>query len=281
MGCRRDRQDRGALRRGPAPYRRRGGGGLFARPRPGRGLRGDGTDLPRAHDDFDAFLADATVDAVYIASPNTAHLDQALGAIDAGKPVMIEKPVATTAADARAMAKAAEAAGVFCMEALWTRFLPAVRRASEILDSGRHRRARPGRGDAGIQARFRSGKPALRSGARRRRAARSRCLSDLGGDNAAGRGQARLGRLESGADRCRHGGPAGARLRRRAREIWTSFGGELENTVVIHGTKGLLRIDRHFLRAQSVTVWTGRWKRFPRRRALPDGSAGGCRRAGA
>ena len=38
-------------------------------------------------------------------------------------------------------------------------------------------------------------------------------------------------------------------------EVAASFGGELENTVVIHGTKGVLRIDRHFLRTQSVTVW--------------------------
>jgi predicted dehydrogenase len=64
------------------------------------------------------------VDAVYVASPVSEHATHALAAIAAGRPVLVEKPFAMTAAEAATVAAAAEAAGVFCMEALWTRFLP-------------------------------------------------------------------------------------------------------------------------------------------------------------
>uniref|UniRef100_UPI002FC7EC55 Gfo/Idh/MocA family protein n=1 Tax=Bosea sp. (in: a-proteobacteria) TaxID=1871050 RepID=UPI002FC7EC55 len=83
---------------------------------------GDGS----AYDDLDAFLADPSLDAVYIATPNNLHAPQALAAIAAGKPVLIEKPIALSAADAEAIAAAASARGVFAMEAMWSRFLPAV-----------------------------------------------------------------------------------------------------------------------------------------------------------
>lgn len=64
------------------------------------------------------------VDAVYIATPANLHAEHALAAIQAGTPVLLEKPFATTAEDAQRIAEAAQTAGVFCMEALWTRFLP-------------------------------------------------------------------------------------------------------------------------------------------------------------
>jgi predicted dehydrogenase len=71
-------------------------------------------------------LATPQVDACYIATPPTSHREQALAALGAGKPVLIEKPLAASAADARAIAEAARAAGVFAMEGIWTRFVPAM-----------------------------------------------------------------------------------------------------------------------------------------------------------
>jgi predicted dehydrogenase len=82
---------------------------------------------------LDELLADQTIDAVYIATPNSVHAKQALAAIKAGKPVLVEKPLATTSADARRVADAAQAAGVFVMEAMWTRFLPAMQAARDII----------------------------------------------------------------------------------------------------------------------------------------------------
>jgi predicted dehydrogenase len=89
-----------------------------------------------AFSDVDTMLRAGGIDAVYVASPNTLHLPHALAAIAAGKAVLCEKPLAGTAAEARQMAEAAQAAGVFFMEAMWTRFLPAVVEARRLVGSG-------------------------------------------------------------------------------------------------------------------------------------------------
>ena len=74
-----------------------------------------------SHDDL---FADPEVDVVYIAVPHTGHVRLALDAIAAGKHVLVEKPMATSAADAKLVVDAARAAGVFVMEALWAKYLP-------------------------------------------------------------------------------------------------------------------------------------------------------------
>ena len=66
------------------------------------------------------------VDAFYIASPPSAHRDHAIACLSAGKAVLVEKPFAASRSDAEAIAAAARSAGVFCMEGMWTRFLPLV-----------------------------------------------------------------------------------------------------------------------------------------------------------
>lgn len=80
--------------------------------------------VPRAHGSYEDLLADSDVDIVYISTRQHTHKDNALQAIAAGKHVLIEKPIATLPADARAIRDAARAAGVFAMEALWTTYLP-------------------------------------------------------------------------------------------------------------------------------------------------------------
>lgn len=82
----------------------------------------------------DAVTAD--IDAVYIATPAAHHEAHALIALAKGKPVLIEKPLGPDADTARRIAKAAEAADVFAMEALWTRFLPLIRQAKQLADGG-------------------------------------------------------------------------------------------------------------------------------------------------
>lgn len=72
----------------------------------------------------EALLADPQVQAVDICAPTHIHKDLALMAIHAGKSVLVEKPLARTAADARTVADAARAAGVFLMPAHCMRFWP-------------------------------------------------------------------------------------------------------------------------------------------------------------
>jgi 1,5-anhydro-D-fructose reductase (1,5-anhydro-D-mannitol-forming) len=65
-----------------------------------------------AYDDYAAMLADPAVDVVYIASPNALHAEHTIAAARAGKHVLVEKPMALTSADGRAMVDAADAAGI-------------------------------------------------------------------------------------------------------------------------------------------------------------------------
>jgi predicted dehydrogenase len=77
-----------------------------------------------AYGSYEELVGDPAVDVVYIAAPASEHLALGLLAIRAGKHTLIEKPLATSAADARQLVAAARAAGVFLMEAMWTRYLP-------------------------------------------------------------------------------------------------------------------------------------------------------------
>lgn len=83
-------------------------------------------DAARAYGSLMDLLADPEIEAVYVASPNHMHAQTARLALAAGKAVLVEKPLATTAADAEALAALARNKGLFLMEGLWTRFLPAM-----------------------------------------------------------------------------------------------------------------------------------------------------------
>ncbi|WP_309110660.1 Gfo/Idh/MocA family oxidoreductase [Saccharothrix sp.] len=88
----------------------------------------------RAHDGFEALLADDGVDAVYVALPNSEHVPWTLRALAAGKHVLCEKPLALSSADVSRVADAA--GGLTVMEAYMYRFHPQQRRVVELLASG-------------------------------------------------------------------------------------------------------------------------------------------------
>jgi predicted dehydrogenase len=89
-----------------------------------------------AHGSPEALVADPGVDVVYVATPHQAHRSSALLAIDAGKHVLVEKPMGLDAAQADEVAAAAATAGVFCMEAMWTLFLPRFDVVRQVLEQG-------------------------------------------------------------------------------------------------------------------------------------------------
>jgi len=91
--------------------------------------------IERSYAGYEQLAADPDVDIVYIAAPNVHHRPLALLAIAAGKNVLIEKPLGVDAADARAIVEAARAAGVFAMEAMWTRFLPQSTIIAELISA--------------------------------------------------------------------------------------------------------------------------------------------------
>lgn len=92
--------------------------------------------VERSYGSYDALVGDPEVDVVYIASPHSAHAEQALLAIAAGKHVLIEKPFTADAASARTVQQAAAAAGVLAMEAMWTRYLPQYDVLRQLLADG-------------------------------------------------------------------------------------------------------------------------------------------------
>ena len=77
---------------------------------------------------YDEMLRRTDIDAVYIPVPHTAHKELAIRAMEAGIPVLVEKPASVTAEDWKEMTDCAVRNNVFLMEAVWTRFFPAIQR---------------------------------------------------------------------------------------------------------------------------------------------------------
>ncbi len=96
----------------------------------------DRFEVPTAHGSYDALVADEGVDVVYVATPHNFHHPDALRAIRAGKHVLIEKPIALNADQAREIEAEAARAGVMAMEALWTLFLPKFDVVRQLLADG-------------------------------------------------------------------------------------------------------------------------------------------------
>jgi len=90
----------------------------------------------QAYGSYEALLADADVDAVYISLNNDAHLPWTLAALDAGKHVLCEKPLGLTMAEVERMAAAAEHADRIVVEATWSRWHPRTRRAEALIATG-------------------------------------------------------------------------------------------------------------------------------------------------
>jgi predicted dehydrogenase len=107
--------------------------------------------IDRAYGSYAALLADPNVDALYIATPHPQHHAIALGAIQAGKALLVEKAFTATLAGAHEVVDAARVAGVFVMEAMWTRFQPAVVRLRELVGDGAIGEVRSVQADLGVQ----------------------------------------------------------------------------------------------------------------------------------
>jgi len=96
----------------------------------------DRVGIGRAHGSYDDLVADPEVDVVYVATPHNFHQRHALLALDAGKHVLVEKPIALNAAEASEIAARAAEQGVYCAEALWTFYLPRFDVVRQLLDDG-------------------------------------------------------------------------------------------------------------------------------------------------
>jgi predicted dehydrogenase len=93
-------------------------------------------DIATAHGSYEALVADDSLDVIYIATPHPSHRDHALLALEAGRHVLIEKPIALDHGEALEIAEAARSRGLFLAEALWTYFLPKFDVIDQLLEAG-------------------------------------------------------------------------------------------------------------------------------------------------
>jgi D-xylose 1-dehydrogenase (NADP+, D-xylono-1,5-lactone-forming) len=92
--------------------------------------------IPKFHASYEALLADPAIEAIYNPLPNSLHAKWSIKALEAGKHVLCEKPLATNAADARAMFSAAKRHGLYLVEAYPYRAQPQTLKLRELLAQG-------------------------------------------------------------------------------------------------------------------------------------------------
>jgi len=97
---------------------------------------GDRYNIPHRHDSYEKLVGDPDVDVVYVATPHPMHRPHALLALKAGKGVLVEKPFTVNAGEASEVVRTARRKKLFCMEAMWSRFLPSVLKARELIAAG-------------------------------------------------------------------------------------------------------------------------------------------------
>lgn len=93
-------------------------------------------DIPRAFGSYDELLQSPDVDAVYVPLPNSMHAEWTIRALEAGKPVLCEKPFAASAGEAREMVAASRRTGMLLAEAFMYRFHPMYERVFGLIESG-------------------------------------------------------------------------------------------------------------------------------------------------
>jgi len=218
----------------------------------------------KAYGSYAELLADPEVQAVYIALPHTAHMEWAIAAAHAGKHILCEKPVGMNLTEAMAALEAARQNGVFFMEAYMYRCHPQIGKVLEMIRSGRLGEIRQVTASFGFNAPY---KPESRL---YRQDLAGGAILDVGGYPVsfarlvagAAVGKPFLDPVEvvSQVTLCPHSGVDvhGAAILGFENGIKalvsTGINGALENTAVISGTQGTVRLTRPWLGSEEVTI---------------------------
>jgi predicted dehydrogenase len=92
--------------------------------------------IPRFYRSCEELVQDPDIDVVYIGTPNYTHKDLSILCLEAGKPILCEKPFTVNAAQAQEVIEVARRQKLFCMEAMWMRFMPLVQQVKNMIEQG-------------------------------------------------------------------------------------------------------------------------------------------------
>ncbi len=159
---------------------------------------GDEFGVPRRYGSYAALAADPDVDAVYVSTVHPVHKDASILCLNAGKAVLCEKPFAINVVEAEQVVAVARERRKFLMEAMWTRFAPAMVKIRELLADGAIGEVRMIQADFGFRTQFNPKGRLFDSGAGRRRAAGRGRVSGVAGVDDLGRTHADHGHGASG-----------------------------------------------------------------------------------
>jgi predicted dehydrogenase len=208
-----------------------------------------------AYGSYEELAQARDVDLIYVGTPHPAHADNVRMALEAGKGVLCEKPFTMNRRQAEELVALARAKNLFLMEAMWTRFMPALAEVRRVVESGEIGRVTQVIADLGFKADFghehRVFNPVLGGGA----------LLDLG-IYPLSIAVALLGPVESVAAHAEIG-PTGVdeqtgfvlRHSKGGLSICScSLRARLPSELTVAGERGHVRMNTMFHRAQTVTV---------------------------
>lgn len=115
---------------------------------------GNAFEIPRRHGSYEALVADPEVDVIYVGTPHPFHAENTLLCLRGGKAVLCEKPFSINAREAGEMIALARRKNLFLMEAMWTRYIPAIAKVRELIDAGAIGTLQMVQADFGYRARF-------------------------------------------------------------------------------------------------------------------------------
>jgi predicted dehydrogenase len=110
--------------------------------------------IPRAYGSYEELVADQDIDVVYIATPHIRHKEDCILCLQAGKAVLCEKPFTVNAQEARDVIAIAREKQLFCMEAMWMRFMPLIQTVQQMIHNGSIGEVRMLTADFGYPAKY-------------------------------------------------------------------------------------------------------------------------------
>jgi predicted dehydrogenase len=217
---------------------------------------GEKYNIPHRHPTYEGLAHDSQVDAIYISTPHPMHKDNMLLCLNAGKAVLCEKPFTMNAAEAKIAIDLAREKKLFLMEAMWTRYIPAMVKVRELLASGAIGDVRMLIADFGFRAPFdpahRLFAPELGGGSLLDVGVYVVSLASMvfGGAPSRVTADAELGLTGTDDQMAAVFGYANGALAMLSSAVRT----ETPQEAIISGTEGVLRIHRQWWRPQRLTI---------------------------